>query len=109
MAPAAAPRLISADYVRTTTPRYYPGKIAKVNGNGTCDVDYDDGEKEADVAEALIRKVEAAAAPAAAAESALSVGAVVEARYRGKSKHAARAEQSRRDGRRRGGAATRRP
>ncbi len=26
--------------------RYYPGVIARVHHNGTCDIDYDDGEKE---------------------------------------------------------------
>ncbi|CAN0197480.1 unnamed protein product, partial [Discosporangium mesarthrocarpum] len=26
--------------------RYYPGRIARMHRNGTCDIDYDDGEKE---------------------------------------------------------------
>ena len=35
--------------------KFYPGKIAKDNGDGTFAVDYDDGEKEAKVAENLIK------------------------------------------------------
>ena len=35
--------------------RYYKGRIRRVNSNGTFDVDYDDGEKERDVAKGSIR------------------------------------------------------
>ena len=65
--------------------KYYPGKIAKDNGDGTYDMDYDDGEKESNVAAALI-KASAAAAPTGTG-GAFAVGAKVEARYRGKSKY----------------------
>ncbi|KAH8049180.1 tudor domain-containing protein [Aureococcus anophagefferens] len=69
--------------------KYYAGVIAKDNGDGTYDIDYDDGEKESKVAEALIKAsaAAAAAAPAAGKGGAFAVGAKVEARYRGKSKY----------------------
>ena len=35
--------------------QYYPGRISKDHGNGTYDIDYDDGEKEFKVAATLIR------------------------------------------------------
>jgi hypothetical protein len=35
--------------------RYYPGSIKRDNGDGTFDIDYADGEKEAGVAGDLIR------------------------------------------------------
>ena len=38
--------------------RYYPGKIAYDNRNGTYDIDYDDGEKERRVESKLIRRLE---------------------------------------------------
>ena len=38
--------------------RYYPGVIRRVNRDGTFDVDYDDGEKEIDVSETLIRAID---------------------------------------------------
>ena len=62
--------------------KYYPGKIAKDRGDGTYDIDYDDGESESKVAEALIR----GAASSSGSGGAFSVGAKVDARYRGKSK-----------------------
>ncbi|KAH8091074.1 tudor domain-containing protein [Aureococcus anophagefferens] len=69
-------------------PKYYAGVIAKDNGDGTYDIDYDD-EKESKVAEALIKAsaAAAAAAPAAGKGGAFAVGAKVEARYRGKAKY----------------------
>ena len=66
--------------------KLYPGKVAKDNGDGTYDIDYDDGEKESNVAEALI-KASAAAPAATGTGGAFAVGAKVEARYRGKSKY----------------------
>ena len=65
--------------------KLYPGKVAKDNGDGTYDIDYDDGEKESNVAEALIKASAAAPAPTGTG-GAFAVGAKVEARYRGKSK-----------------------
>ena len=38
--------------------RYYPGRIKRVNRDGTYDIDYDDGEKEMFVAAELIRSLE---------------------------------------------------
>ena len=38
--------------------KYYPGKISRVRLNGTYDIDYDDGEKEASVTRDLIRVLE---------------------------------------------------
>ena len=35
--------------------KYYAGRITRVRLNGTCDIDYDDGEKEMNVPRALIR------------------------------------------------------
>ena len=35
--------------------KYYPGKISKVNGDGTFDVDYDDGEQESEVKAEFLR------------------------------------------------------
>ncbi|KAH8060043.1 tudor domain-containing protein [Aureococcus anophagefferens] len=67
--------------------KYYAGVIAKDNGDGTYDIDYDDGEKETKVAEALIKASAAAPAPAAGKGGAFAVGAKVEAKYRGKSKY----------------------
>ena len=66
--------------------RYYPGRIRHDNRDGTYDIDYDDGEKESNVAEALIKASAAAPAPTGTG-GAFAVGAKVEARYRGKSKY----------------------
>merc|ERR1712054_218303 len=38
--------------------RYYPGKISRDHGNGTYDIDYNDGERETRVSEELIRALE---------------------------------------------------
>ena len=51
----------------------YPGAIEKVHEDATYDILYEDGEREARVAEALISK-----------PSVFAVGAAVEANYRGK-------------------------
>merc|ERR1711988_292921 len=37
--------------------RYYPGKISRDRGDGTYDIDYDDGERESRVSEELIRSL----------------------------------------------------
>ncbi|KAJ1453684.1 hypothetical protein M885DRAFT_273210 [Pelagophyceae sp. CCMP2097] len=64
--------------------KYYPGRIGAVGGDGTFNVDYDDGEKETGVGRDLIRRV--GAAPAVASANDLAVGDLVEARYKGKGK-----------------------
>ena len=81
--------------------KFYPGKISRDRGDGTFDVDYDDGEKETRVREDLIRSLEAARSPSrrddsrdgrapahahAHAHAALRAGDKVEARYRGREK-----------------------
>ncbi|KAH8047674.1 tudor domain-containing protein [Aureococcus anophagefferens] len=66
--------------------KFYPGKIARDNGDGTYDIDYDDGEKESKVAEALIRGVESKPEKSGGSGGAFAEGAKVEARYRGKGK-----------------------
>ncbi|OQR88598.1 hypothetical protein ACHHYP_06727, partial [Achlya hypogyna] len=62
---------------------YYPGKITKVHSDGSCDIDYDDGEKEKRVEKDFIRLVPGATDDA---EVRLRVGSKVEAKYKGKSK-----------------------
>ena len=51
--------------------KYYPGTVKKVGGDGTCAVDFDDGDKDPRVAEEHMRPLGGAAAaeetPAAAA------------------------------------------
>merc|ERR1712159_519670 len=64
--------------------RYYPGKIRRVDRDGTFDIDYDDGEREMGVAEELIRSLEGSGGGHSSG-SRLEEGMKVEARYRGKS------------------------
>ncbi|KAK7234390.1 hypothetical protein SO694_0020108 [Aureococcus anophagefferens] len=66
--------------------KYYPGTVSAYDGDGTYAVDYDDGEKESKVAEALIRGVEAKPEKSGGSGGAFPEGAAVEARYRGKGK-----------------------
>ncbi|KAH8065394.1 tudor domain-containing protein [Aureococcus anophagefferens] len=61
--------------------KYYPGKISRDRGDGTFDIDYDDGEKETRVEERLIRKKDGGGGGGGLRE-----GAKVEARYRGREK-----------------------
>ena len=70
--------------------KYYPGRISRVRGDDTFDIDYDDGEKETRVARELIRVLGAASGKNTGsdeADTALSVGSKVEARYKGKDKY----------------------
>jgi len=73
--------------------RFYPGKIKRDRGDGTYDIDYDDGEAETRVKEELIRPLERPASPSRLGGRDLSPGgrrprleegAKVEANYRGK-------------------------
>merc|ERR1712046_282156 len=69
--------------------RYYPGKISRDHGNGTYDIDYDDGERETRVSEELIRAFESggrASSPSRGGGSRLAEGMKVKANYRGKGK-----------------------
>ena len=69
--------------------KFYPGKIVRDNRDGTFDIDYDDGEKEKDVKERLIKKLKDTkkksnnASDTEADDDSLSRGDKVEARYRG--------------------------
>ena len=63
--------------------KYYPGRIARDRGDGTYDIDYDDGEKETRVLEEYIK----AAGGGGGDGEGLRVGDKVEARYRGRSKY----------------------
>ena len=67
--------------------KYYPGKISRDRGDGTYDVDYDDGEKETSVEEKLIRPRSISPTKAAAAASRIKEGDKVDADYRGKGKY----------------------
>ena len=69
--------------------KFYPGRISRDRGDGTFDVDYDDGEKETRVEESMIRSLEAGpSSPSRDAGRAAPMreGDKVEARYRGRSK-----------------------
>ncbi|GMI52396.1 hypothetical protein ScalyP_jg10900, partial [Parmales sp. scaly parma] len=71
--------------------KYYAGKIARDNRDGTYDVDYDDGEKEKDVKGNLIKSLEKKKksnnSDSEAEGDTLQRGDKVEARYKGKSKY----------------------
>ncbi|KAG5192664.1 hypothetical protein JKP88DRAFT_173091 [Tribonema minus] len=75
--------------------RFFPGKIRRVNRDGTYDVDYDDGEKELSVAADLIRSLEVdgrrpdsgGARGGGASAAALREGDKVEARYKGRARY----------------------
>jgi len=51
--PASAPAPIEVRYKNGT--RWYPARVTRDHQNGTCDVEYDDGEVELRVAEDRIR------------------------------------------------------
>ena len=82
---------VEADYAGAGS--YFPGTISKVNGDGTYDVAYDDGDSEQAVERRSIRLLSSAAAAAAGAAAAaagpetaaslFSVGDMVEADYGG--------------------------
>ncbi|EGB02035.1 hypothetical protein AURANDRAFT_69257, partial [Aureococcus anophagefferens] len=63
--------------------KYYPGKITRDRGDGTFDIDYDDGERETRVEERLIRAKDGGGGGGGG----LREGAKVEARYRGREKY----------------------
>merc|ERR1719498_2368470 len=68
--------------------RYYPGKISRDRGDGTYDIDYDDGEQESRVSEELIRSLESGGGrdSSPSRRSRLEDGMKVKANYRGKGK-----------------------
>ncbi|CAN0452791.1 unnamed protein product, partial [Discosporangium mesarthrocarpum] len=68
--------------------KYYKGKIARVNSDGTFDIDYDDGERERGLAEYHIKSHESGdgeGSPHSIGE--VREGDKVEARYRGSGKY----------------------
>merc|ERR1719230_2458315 len=67
--------------------RYYPGRIAHVHRDGSCDIDYDDGEKESRVEPSLIKALEPAGRGGRRDDDKLEAGTKIEARYRGKSRY----------------------
>ena len=62
-------------------PRYYPGKIRRDHGDGTFDVDYDDGEREARVKAEYIKFMDS---ESEGRGTGLHSGDEVEARYQGR-------------------------
>ena len=68
--------------------RWYPGRIKNVRGDGTFDIDYDDGEKETRVEAALIRTKDAddraGSSPPRGGSAKIEVGDKVEGNFRGK-------------------------
>ena len=80
--------------------RYYPGKVSQVHRDGSCDIDYDDGEKERMVEPSLIKVLgrEKDDGPSSTGDS-LREGVKVEARYKGRSRYyPGRISQVHRDG-----------
>ncbi|GMI52947.1 hypothetical protein TeGR_g11187, partial [Tetraparma gracilis] len=72
--------------------KFYKGKVAKVNSDGTINVDFDDGDKDRYVEPECFKILSSSSrdesdTEAGGDDSKLSVGAKVEAKYRGKSKY----------------------
>jgi ribosomal protein S17 len=63
--------------------KFYPGKIVRDRGDGTYDVDYDDGKKETRVDKKLIRSKDGGAS-SSGDNGVLKEGDAVEARYKGR-------------------------
>merc|ERR1719487_1330630 len=69
--------------------KYYPGRISRDRGDGSYDIDYDDGEKETRVPEELIRSIESGGGGRDSSPSRrtrLEEGMKVKANYKGKGK-----------------------
>ncbi|CAN0266275.1 unnamed protein product, partial [Scytosiphon promiscuus] len=64
--------------------RYYPGRISRVHRDGTCDIDYDDGEKERSVDPSLVKVLGGETREGTARSDRLEEGTKVEADYRGR-------------------------
>ncbi|GMI22795.1 hypothetical protein TeGR_g14200, partial [Tetraparma gracilis] len=67
--------------------RFYPGKVAKVNSDGTVNVDFDDGDKDKFVEPASFKLEGGGGSDSDSGGGALSVGSKVECRYKGKSRY----------------------
>ncbi|CAN0536953.1 unnamed protein product, partial [Ectocarpus sp. 12 AP-2014] len=87
-----APTLMEGDKVEANfrgRGRFYPGRISRVNVDGTFDIDYSDGEKEHGVTDDLIRASDRESSHRDEGRSggsglAMARGDKVEVRYRGK-------------------------
>ena len=68
--------------------KWYPGKLAKVNGDGTYDITYSDGDSERGVIAEYTRTANQSTLPDATnvPDERFTVGIQIEARYRGKKK-----------------------
>merc|ERR1711998_505525 len=70
--------------------RFYPGKISRDRGDGTYDIDYDDGEREQRVSEDLIKSLESGGGGRDSSPTRrgarLEEGMKVKANFRGKGK-----------------------
>ena len=78
--------------------KWFPGKVKRDRGDGTFDIDYDDGESETRVDEALIRLKESVRS-SAERKPRIEEGSKVEANYRGKGKwYSGKVKQIRSDG-----------
>ncbi|CAM9381976.1 unnamed protein product, partial [Hapterophycus canaliculatus] len=83
--------------------KFYKGKVARVNSDGTLDVDYDDGEKEIGIAAEHVRTLDSAKSPdkerARAKPAELMEGDRVEADFRGRGRYyPGRISRAHRDG-----------
>ena len=80
--------------------RYYPGRVSRVHRNGSCDIDYDDGERERMVEPSLIKVIDTGNYDKPfSGEDTLREGMKVEARYKGRSRYyPGRISQVHRDG-----------
>ena len=70
--------------------RYYPGRISQVHRDGSCNIDYDDGEKERMVEPSFIKVLDRDRGKGERpfpGEDALREGMKVEARYKGRSRY----------------------
>ncbi|CAB1112242.1 unnamed protein product [Ectocarpus sp. CCAP 1310/34] len=68
--------------------RYYPGRISRVHRDGSCDIDYDDGEKERLVDPSLVRVLESGkGGERTGSGDRLEEGMKVEAKYKGRSRY----------------------
>ncbi|CAM9115803.1 unnamed protein product, partial [Ectocarpus sp. 6 AP-2014] len=67
--------------------RYYPGRISRVHRDGSCDIDYDDGEKERLVDPSLVRALESGKGERTGSGDRLEEGMRVEAKYKGRSRY----------------------
>ncbi|GMI15676.1 hypothetical protein TrVE_jg4, partial [Triparma verrucosa] len=68
--------------------KFYPGKIAKVNSDGSVNVDFDDGDKDRFVDMACVKLEDGGGSDSEVdSDAALKDGTKVEARYRGKAKY----------------------